>query len=293
MQKIFLAGAGLMGRGIAQVAADSGLSVALADISPELAQKGKARIAADLAKLVEKGKFTPERLEGILNRITPVAGPEAVADCDFVLEAAAEKVPVKQEIFKNLESFAKPDTVFATNTTSCSITEIASAVKNPGRVTGVHFFNPAPLMALVEIMPGLLTEQKTLDTAREFALRLGKDAVVTNKEGPAGISSRVLAGLLNEAVWVLFEGIAGVKEIDRSVMLGCNHKMGPLSLIDLIGIDIHLAKTKMLYEKTGDARYRPCYLLEQMQNAGLLGKKCGRGFYDYTADPPVPMTFSR
>lgn len=293
MKKLYLAGAGLMGRGIAQVAADSQMTVLLADQNIELARAAKQRLADDLGRLVERGKFAPDRVQDILSRIEPVAGAAQSGDCDFVLEAAPEDVALKQSILAELEAHVRPGVALASNTTSCSITQIASALKDPTRVVGVHFFNPAPLMALVEIMPGILTSRQTLDAARDFALKLGKEPVVTDKEGPAGISSRVLAGLLNEAVWVLFEGIAGVKEIDRSVKLGCNHRMGPLELIDLIGIDIHLAKTKMLYEKTGDARYRPCYLLEQMRDAGLLGKKCGRGFYDYSQNPPEPISFKK
>ena len=155
----------------------------------------------------------------------------------------------------------------------------------------MHFYNPAPLMQLVEIMPGILTTHETLEKTQELSLKYNKKPVSLEREGPAGVTSRVLAGLLNEAVWVLFEGVADVEGIDKAVMLGCNHKMGPFTLLDMIGIDIHLAKTKMLFDKTGDARYRPCYLLEQMVKAGLLGRKAGRGFYDYSTDPAKVSSF--
>ncbi len=291
MEKIFIIGAGTMGCGIAQVAATSGVEVYISDISPAIVDKGLALVKGGLERQVGKGKMTPDAAQGIMARIKPAAGLEKAAEADFVIEAAIEDVTLKQGIFQQVDELAGPAAVLATNTTSCSITEIASAVKNPERVVGMHFFNPPVLMKLVEIMPGILTAGQTVDKTRELALKLGKDPVVTQKEGPAGVTSRVLAGLLNEAVWVLHEGIATVEAIDKAVVLGCNHKMGPFALIDLIGVDIHLAKTRMLYSKTGDDRYRPCYLLEQMVQAGLLGKKAGKGFYDYSGDPAVPADY--
>lgn len=291
MQKIFIIGAGAMGRGIAQVAAQKEFEVILNDINIDIVEKSISLIETSLNKQVEKGKLTREEVEKIIKRIRPVGDLEKVCEADFVIEAALEDIVLKQRIFKEIDEKSRPDTVLATNTTSCSITEIASATKKPERVVGMHFFNPPVLMKLVEIMPGILTEDNAVEKAKQLALKMGKEAVITKKEGPAGVTSRILAGLLNEAVWVLHEGIATVDDIDKALVMGGNHKMGPLALIDLIGIDIHLAKTKMLYNKTGDARYRPCYLLEQMCEAGLLGKKVGKGFYDYSKEPAEPISF--
>jgi 3-hydroxybutyryl-CoA dehydrogenase len=291
MKTVFVLGAGTMGRGIAQVAAQAEYEVYLSDVSLDLVRKNLELVESGLGKQIEKGKMTKDEVAGILGRIHMVAGLDDADKADYIIEAVSEDVSLKQSIFKELDEKAKPDAILASNTTSCSITQIASATANPERVIGMHFFNPPAVMKLVEIMPGILSSDEILGRAEAFALSLGKDPVVTRKEGPAGVTSRILAGLLNEAVWVLQEGIASVDAIDKAVVLGCNHKMGPFALMDLIGVDIHLAKTRMLHEKTGDARYRPCYLLEQMVMAGLLGKKVGRGFYDYSKDPVEPIAF--
>jgi 3-hydroxybutyryl-CoA dehydrogenase len=288
MQTIYIIGAGTMGRGIAQVAAQAGNITYLSDISRDIAEKNLEIVKAGLAKQIEKGKMTVEEVDGILGRIRCVEKYNQVGEADFVIEAALEDISLKQKIFEELDAAVKPEAILATNTTSCSITQIASATTAPERVVGMHFFNPPVIMKLVEIMPGMLTSETTLERTEELALSLGKDPVVTRAEGPAGVTSRILSAMLNEAVWVLQEGIASVDAIDKAMVLGCNHKMGPLALIDLIGVDIHLAKTQMLYAKTGDARYRPCYLLEQMVTAGLLGKKAGKGFYDYSKEPVEP-----
>lgn len=291
MQKIFIIGAGTMGRGIAQVASQTGFSVYISDISLDVVKKSLSIVKSGLEKQVEKGKMAKAEVDHIMERIKPVEGFDKVNEADFVIEAASEDIVLKQKLFKELDEKTNPQAILATNTTSCSITEIASATKIPERIAGMHFFNPPILMKLVEIMPGILTADETVDKIRDLALKMGKDPVVTKKEGPAGVTSRILAGLLNEAVWVLHEGIATVDDIDKAIVLGCNHRMGPFALIDLIGVDIHLAKTQMLYSKTGDDRYRPCYLLEQMVQAGLLGKKSGRGFYDYLKEPVEPVSF--
>ncbi|QNB44948.1 3-hydroxybutyryl-CoA dehydrogenase [Thermanaerosceptrum fracticalcis] len=291
MQKIFVIGAGTMGRGIAQVASQAKYLVYISDINIDVVKKSLDMVKSGLDRQVEKGKMTKEEVQDIMDRIKPVEGMEKVNEADFIIEAALEDVALKQKIFKELDEKSNPQAILATNTTSCSITEIASATRTPERVVGMHFFNPPILMKLVEIMPGILTADETVDKTKDLALKMGKDPVVTKKEGPAGVTSRILAGLLNEAVWVLHEGIATVDAIDKAVVMGCNHRMGPFALIDLIGVDIHLAKTQMLYNKTGDDRYRPCYLLEQMVQAGLLGKKAGRGFYDYSKDPAEPVDF--
>jgi 3-hydroxybutyryl-CoA dehydrogenase len=265
----------------------------LADLDINIAQEGLGKVKDQLDRRVAGGKMKGAEAAEIISRIIPT---EKLADCgkaQLIIEAVVEDVKVKQSVLQKLAALASKTAILASNTTSCSITEIASAVTEPERVIGFHFFNPPVVMKLVEIMPGLLTSDKTIKKARDYAMALGKDAVVTNREGPAGVASRILAGLLNEAVWVLHEGIAQVEAIDKSMVLACNHKMGPLALLDLIGLDVHLAKTKMLYEKTGDPRYRPCFLIQQMVAAGQLGKKAGRGFYDYSYDPPQPMAVIR
>ena len=289
IKKGFVLGAGIMGGGIAQLMAQNGIEATLVDVKEEILQKSVGRMEKGLQGRVAKGKMTAEEVEGILSRIKTSTRLEDAAGCDFVLEAVIEDVKLKQKVFAKLDEVTREDVILATNTTACSISEIASAVKDPGRVVGMHFFNPAVVMKLVEIMPGLATTPETVAKTRELAEFLGKVPVVTEKEGIAGIASRVLAALLNEAVWVLYEGIGSVSDIDTAMKMGANQPMGPLGLIDLIGIDTHLAKTRTLYEKLGDARYRPCYLLEKMVLAGYLGRKSGKGFYDYTVDPPKPM----
>jgi len=289
IKKGFVLGAGIMGTGIAQLMAQKGIDVVLVDVDESIAQKSFDNIEKGLNGRVEKGKITADEVKDILSRIKISADIKAAADADFVIEAVVENVGLKQEIFARLEEIAPQHAVLATNTTACSISEIASSVKDPSRVIGMHFFNPAVVMKLVEIMPGISTNPAVVEQTRDFAEFLGKEPVVTAKEGIAGIASRVLAALLNEAVWVLDEGIGTVAEIDQAMKMGANQPMGPLQLIDMIGIDTHLAKTRTLYAKLGDARYRPCYLLEKMVHAGYLGRKSKKGFYDYTQDPPAPM----
>jgi len=289
-KKIFIVGSGIMGRGIAQVSAQSNYEVFLSDINKKIVEDSIEIIEKGLKKQVLKGKITNSRIAEILKKITPVETLEKCAETELIIEAISEDLEKKQSIFKILDELASPEIVLASNTTSCSITEIAAATKNPERVVGMHFFNPAFIMPLVEIMPGLFTAKLILKKTKEIALQMGKEPVILRKEGPAGITSRVLSALLNEAVWVFHEGISTIEEIDKAIIFGCNHKMGPFALIDLIGIDIHLAKTKMLYKKTGDPRYRPCYFLEQMVSSGRIGKKVGKGFYDYTKNPPEPIT---
>lgn len=289
IKKGFVLGAGIMGTGIAQLMAQKGIDVVLVDVDESIAKKSFDNIEKGLNGRVEKGKITADEVKDILSRIKISADIKAAADADFVIEAVVENVGLKQEIFARLEEIAPQHAVLATNTTACSISEIASAVKDPSRVIGMHFFNPAVVMKLVEIMPGISTNPAVVEQTRDFAEFLGKEPVVTAKEGIAGIASRVLAALLNEAVWVLDEGIGTVAEIDQAMKMGANQPMGPLQLIDMIGIDTHLAKTRTLYAKLGDARYRPCYLLEKMVHAGYLGRKSKKGFYDYTQDPPAPM----
>ncbi len=292
IKKGFVLGAGIMGSGIAQLMAQKGIEAILVDVDEAVVKRSLAGIETGLQKRVDKGKMTGDEVKDILSRITTSTKLEDAKDADFIIEAIVENVKIKQDVFAKLEKIAKPDAVLATNTTACSISEIASSISDPSRVVGMHFFNPAVVMKLVEIMPGVATDPAIVERTRELVEFLGKEPVVTAKEGIAGIASRVLAALLNEAVWVLDEGIGTVDDIDKAMKMGANQPMGPLQLIDLIGIDTHLAKTRTLYEKFGDPRYRPCYLLEKMVNAGYLGRKSKKGFYDYEQDPPVPMKLS-
>jgi 3-hydroxybutyryl-CoA dehydrogenase len=288
IKKVFVLGAGIMGTGIAHLCAQQGLDVVLVDIDEGILKRSIGNIEGILNKRVEKGRITADEAKGIVGKIKTSTDKKEAASCDFVIEAVTENIKLKQQLFAELDEIVPPQIILATNTTACSISEVASVTKDPSRVIGMHYFNPAVVMKLVEIMPGLATKKSVVDTTEEFVKSLGKEPVVTAKEGIAGIASRVLAGMLNEAVWVLEEGIGTAADIDKAMKMGSNLPMGPLALIDMIGIDTHLAKTRNLYEKLGYARYRPCYLLEKMMHAGYLGRKSGKGFYDYSQDPPVP-----
>lgn len=213
-------------------------------------------------------------------------------EAEFVIEAIVEDIKKKQSVFAELDKYADPEVMLASSTTSCSISEIAYTTKRSERVIGMHFFNPVHAMKLVEIMPGISTNLKVVSETVKFTQFLGKKPIVVRKDSIAGIASRVLAGLLNEAVWALEEGLGNVSDIDKCLKLGARLPMGPLELIDFIGIDTHFAKTKYMYEKLGDPRYRPCHLLEKMIYAGYLGRKSNKGFYDYSCDPSVPINFT-
>lgn len=283
MRKAMVVGAGTMGAGIAQVFAQRGIPAVLTDLDEQTAARAVAALESRAARRVAQGKMTAEEKEAVFSRITPAAGYAAAAEADIVVEAVFEDMAIKKEVLAGLDAAAPPRAVFASNTTSLSITEMAAATSRPEKVVGVHFFNPPLVMKLVEIMPGLATSPETVEAVRALAERLGKTPVVANFDSPAGIGSRVLAGMLNEAVEVYAGGLASAADIDKAMKMGAGLPMGPLELIDLIGVDVHLAKTETLYRALGEARYRPHFLLRKMVRAGRLGRKTGRGFFTYDA----------
>jgi len=273
-------GAGQMGSGIAQVAAQAGCAVWLRDISQELVDKGIAGIRKFLERGVEKGKVAPEEKDAVLGRIKGTLGPDPAAECDIVIEAVVENLDVKNKVFAELDRVCPPATIFASNTSSLPITQMAAATGRPDRFIGMHFMNPVPLMKLVEIIRGLATSDATYAAVRELALAMGKEPV-TVQDSPGFVSNRILIPMLNEAVFCLQEGLATAEDIDKVMRLGMNHPMGPLALADLIGLDTVLYIADVLYREFGDPKYRACPLLRKMVRAGYLGKKTGRGFYRY------------
>ncbi len=281
VKKPFVVGAGIMGAGVGQLCAQQGLEVTVVDISDELVQKAEGKVKAGLARRVEKGKIAQEDMDSVLSRMNWSADLDIARECDFVLEAIYENLAAKQEVFRKLDSICAPETIFATNTTALSVSEIASATARFDKVVGMHFFNPAVIMKLVEVIRGDNTSEETIETARKFAESLGKIPITTAKEAPAGIVSRVLAGLLNEAAVVYADGVASPEDIDEAMKLGAGLPMGPLALIDMIGLDIHLVKMETLYEKLKDERYKPPEIIKKMVAEGKLGKKAGEGFYIY------------
>lgn len=282
MEKIFVLGAGTMGSGIVQAFAQKGYEVIVRDIKDELVQSGIVRINNGLSKLVSKGKMTEETKEDILSRISGTTDMNLAADCDLVVEAAIENMKIKKEIFAELDKICKPETILASNTSSLSITEVASATNRPEKVIGMHFFNPAPVMKLVEIIRGMATSQETFDAVKELSVAIGKEPVEV-EEAPGFVVNRILIPMINEASFILQEGIASVEDIDTAMKYGANHPMGPLALGDLIGLDVCLAIMDVLYNETGDTKYRSSSILRKYVRAGLLGRKSGRGFYNYNA----------
>jgi 3-hydroxybutyryl-CoA dehydrogenase len=281
VKKPFVIGAGIMGAGIGQLCAQKGYDVIVSDISDEIIGGARDKVSKGLQRRVEKGKISQEDMDAVLSRISWTTGLELAEGSDFVIEAVLENIDLKRGIFQKLDALCSADTIMATNTTALSVSEIASATSRPDKIIGMHFFNPAVIMKLVEIIRGDQTTDETVDTAKEFAEKLGKVPVVTFKEAPAGIVSRVLAGLLNEAAIVYADGIASPQDIDEAMKLGAGLPMGPLALIDMIGLDIHLAKMETLYKKLNDERYKPPDIIRQMVAEGRLGKKSGEGFYKY------------
>ncbi|NJS15134.1 MAG: 3-hydroxybutyryl-CoA dehydrogenase [Sphingopyxis sp.] len=287
MQIIGVIGAGQMGAGIAQVSAATGHDVLLGDVDLARAEAGKAGIAKAIDRLVTKEKMTAADATALLARITPVAGHADFAPCDLVIEAATEREEIKRAIFASLGPHLSATAILATNTSSIPITRLAQAAPDPARFIGVHFFNPVPVMGLIELIRGLATSAETLAAVEAFGRKLGKEIVHAN-DAPGFIVNRVLMPLINEAVFALGEGVATMRDIDAGCRLGLNHPMGPITLADFIGLDTCLEIIRVLHSGTGDPKFRPAPLLVQYVEAGWVGKKAGRGFYDWTGPEPVP-----
>ncbi len=281
VERLAVVGAGQMGAGIAQVAAQAGVDVVLADATPELARAGLERVTAVLAKLVDKGKMSAGDRTALLARIKPAEKLEECARAQLLIEAIVESEAVKRELFRKADALLAPEAILASNTSSISITALAAATRRPERVIGMHFMNPPPLMQLVEVVRGLQTSDATYRSVVELAKRFGKTPV-TSKDRPGFIVNRVLIPLLNEACFALDEGLASAVDIDEAVKLGLNHPMGPLTLADFIGLDTCLSIAEVLHRELGDDKYRPSPILRQYVAAGWLGRKAGRGFYNYT-----------
>jgi len=280
IQCVGVVGAGQMGQGIAQTAAQSGFGVCLADQSFEVAKKAVEKIAAQLEKLVSKQKISADQAAAVLTNLKPVGGLADLKDCDLVIEAVSENLELKKRIWKELDGACKPSAIFASNTSSISITELAAVTRRPGQFAGMHFMNPVPVMKLVEGIRGIQTTDETFAAVRTAAEKMGKTFVVA-RDMPGFAVNRILMPMINEAVYALYEGIASVEDIDVAMKLGTNQPMGPLTLADFIGLDTCLAIMEVLHEGLGDSKYRPCPLLRQYVTAGWLGKKSGRGFYPY------------
>lgn len=282
MKVIGVIGAGTMGTGIAHTAAKQGFQVLLFDASATAIERALTSVASRLAREVRMQKMTQEQSDRLFYNIRSCPNLSGLKDVDFIIEAATEKIDIKKEIFKKLDSVFERSVVMATNTSGLSVTEIASATSRPENVIGMHFFNPVPVMQLVEIIRGVQTSDETFEMAMQIAHKLGKEPI-TVKEAPLFVVNRILVPMLNEAIYVLQEGLASKEDIDKGMVLGANHPIGPLSLCDLVGLDTLLHVATTLYEETGDSKYRPAPLLRQMVRAGYLGRKSGRGFYDYSS----------
>ena len=287
IKSVGVIGAGQMGAGIAEVAAQAGLNVSLNDIAEERINGALATINGHLSRQVSKGQMGDGERKAILERIRVAPTLDQLGECDLVVEAASENEEVKRKIFVALRSFLKPDAIVASNTSSISITRLASVTANPERFIGIHFMNPVPRMQLVELIRGIATKDDTFEAAKAFVTRLGKTATMS-EDFPAFIVNRILLPMINEAVYTLYEGVGSVEAIDTAMRLGANHPMGPLQLADFIGLDTCLAVMQVLHEGLADSKYRPCPLLVKYVEAGWLGRKTQRGFYDYRGEKPVP-----
>ncbi|MHB1217179.1 MAG: 3-hydroxybutyryl-CoA dehydrogenase [Alphaproteobacteria bacterium] len=287
IKKIGIVGAGQMGNGIAHVCALSGYDVVLVDVKKEALDKALQTIDKNMGRQVARGTIKDEDKTAAQKRIQASADIKSLADCDLVIECATENEQVKREILKSVCPILKPDAIVATNTSSISITRLAAATDRPAKFVGMHFMNPVPVMELVELIRGLATDEPTYTAVRELAVTLGK-RTASAEDFPAFIVNRILLPMINEAIYVLYEGVGNVESIDTAMKLGANHPMGPLELADFIGLDTCLAVMQVLYDGLADSKYRPCPLLVKYVEAGWLGRKAKRGFYDYSKEKPVP-----
>jgi 3-hydroxybutyryl-CoA dehydrogenase len=287
IQSVGVIGAGQMGNGIAHVCALAGYTVLLNDLSADRIKAGLATINGNMAKQVGKKAITEDDRKSALSRIKPAEKYDALSDCDLVIETATEKEEVKRKIFSDLCASLKSDAILATNTSSISITRLASSTDRPERFIGIHFMNPVPLMELVELIRGIATDEATFQTSKAFISKLGK-TIAVSEDFPAFIVNRILLPMINEAIYTLYEGVGNVEAIDTAMRLGAHHPMGPLALADFIGLDTCLSVMQVLHEGLADSKYRPCPLLVKYVEAGWLGRKTQRGFYDYRGEKPVP-----
>ena len=280
ISNIGIVGAGTMGSGIAQVAALTGYDIVMQDVSDEVTSRGLSTIDKSLQRLVDREKITADAKDAAITKISTTTNLSELADCDLVIEAATENMDLKLDLFKEIDKVSRPETIIASNTSSLSLTKLASVSNRPDKVIGMHFFNPVPMMALVEIIRALQTSDDTFTRVDELTRELGK-IPVSVKDSPGFVVNRMLVPMINEAVFILYEGIASADEIDAAMKLGAGHPMGPLALADMIGIDVCLYVMNILLEEFGDSKFRPCPLLKQMVDAGYLGRKSGKGFFDY------------
>jgi len=281
IKTIGVIGAGTMGSGIAQVAAEAGFNVIIRDLEEQFVQRGLTAVEKNLARAVEKGRKSQSEADAVRGRISGTTRLEDLSEADFIIEAIIENMALKKELYEKLDAICKEETVLASNTSGLSITEMASATKRPQKVVGMHFFNPVPVMKLVEVIKGFDTAAETFDLTMELARQMGKEPIAVN-EAPLFAVNRILVPMINEAAFVLMEGVATAEDIDRGMMLGANHPIGPLALGDLVGLDVLLAVMETIYHETGDSKYRPCPLIRKLVRAGHFGRKTGRGFYSYT-----------